>query len=64
MVYELIKTLEALGGGTGSGKEKLETVILACRTFVEQAKDAGIKWEMLEPLVRSTVENLLRVVRS
>ncbi len=63
VVVDLVKQLDAIGGGEGTGKDKLQLVIDAVRTAFEQARETGVSWASLEPMIRSAVEAILKIVR-
>ena len=63
IIVEMVRTLDDIGGGEGTGKEKLALVIETVKAAFEQVKDIGISWERLEPLVRAAVERILKIIR-
>lgn len=60
IIRELVQTLE---GMEGDGATKLKTVLEALRTAYMSTMSAGIDWEVIEPLVRGAIENILTLIR-
>lgn len=60
IIRELVQTLE---GMEGDGATKLKTVLEALRAAYMSTMSAGIDWEVIEPLVRGAIENILTLIR-
>ncbi len=61
--YELVKSLDAIDEKEGTGPAKLQIVLDAVKSAIEQAKSEGVSWETIKPMISALVENLLKIVR-
>ena len=66
IVVELVRELDAIDSGPGSGKEKFLIVVATVRAALEQgglAEGGKVDWEKLLPYLGDLVDRALRIVR-
>ena len=63
LIIDLVKKLDDLPSSDGTGADKLQIVLDAVKAAVTQAKELGVSWDKLEPMIKAAVESILRIIR-
>ena len=63
LIIDLVKKLDDLPSSEGTGADKLQIVLDAIKAAVTQAKELGVSWDKLEPMIKAAVESILRIIR-
>ncbi|TFZ81247.1 hypothetical protein [Candidatus Macondimonas diazotrophica] len=63
LIIDLVKKLDDLPSSEGTGADKLQIVLDAVKAAVTQAKELGVSWDKLEPMIKAAVESILRIIR-
>ena len=63
LIIDLVKKLDDLPSSEGTGADKLQIILDAVKAAVTQAKELGVSWDKLEPMIKAAVESILRIIR-
>ena len=63
LIIDLVKKLDDLPSSEGTGADKLQIVLDSVKAAVTQAKELGVSWDKLEPMIKAAVESILRIIR-
>ena len=63
LIIDLVKKLDDLPSSEGTGADKLQIVLDAVKAAITQAKELGVSWDKLEPMIKAAVESILRIIR-
>ena len=63
IIADLVKALDGIGGGAGTGAEKLQIVLDAVKAALDKAGSA-VDWGALEPIIKGIIERILKITRN